>query len=454
MRSPEIVLNNLASKSNNPLYHYERLYRNLYNKEFYMLAYQNLLSKHAYRKIPIDRKRDFEERIDRVIRKLKDQTYRLQPVSKQNGVLEDQLVLEIIRMLLVAIYEGTFSDHSHSFRSKRSCHTALTEVQSTFTNVKWFILGGIQGCFEQMDQHLLIHLLRRKVKDEKFIQLIYQCLKAGYLYEWKYHQTYSGTPLGGVLSSILANIYFHQLDTFVSELKHSYETMDVHKNPNDKQLFYTRYADDYLIGVIGSKKDAETVKDKLIHFCHEKLKLSLKDVQIVHAKKAVHFLGYQLKCTREEGQTRKIKLYVPKEKWIGKLRSLNVLKVDSNNQWKAIHRTDLVNLEDTRILQVYNQEIKGIYRYYQLANNVTVLRHFYYIMQQSLAKTLACKYNTSVRKIMGKYRRDGLFTVTDSSIKGRSSILYHGGFKRRKKVITDSMVDVFPVRNLNPQQKK
>lgn len=120
----------------------------------------------------------------------------------------DKLLQEVIRMILESIYEDTFSIHSHGFRPKRSCHTALTEVQKRFKGVKWFVEGDIKGCFDNIDHHVLVDILRRRIKDEHFLGLIWKFLKAGYVEDWKYHNTYSGTPQGSIISPILANVYY------------------------------------------------------------------------------------------------------------------------------------------------------------------------------------------------------------------------------------------------------
>src|SRR5699024_1319494 len=128
---------------------------------------------------------------------------------------DDKLVQEVVRMLLEAIYEPTFSEHSHGFRPGRSCHTALKEVQANFTGVNWVIEGDITACFDCFDHHVLIEILRRRIQDEHFISLMWKFLKAGYMEQWEYHRTFSGTPQGSGVSPILANIYLTELDRFM-----------------------------------------------------------------------------------------------------------------------------------------------------------------------------------------------------------------------------------------------
>ena len=159
-------------------------------------------------------------------------------LEKKNGKLrplgvpsfKDKIVQDIIRMYLEAIYEPIFSDRSHGFRPNRSCHTALQQLNKGFNGIKWFIEGDIKGCFDNIDHAALLSILSRKIKDSRFINLIRKFLKAGYMEDWKYYATYSGTPQGGILSPILANIYLNELDLKMEELKKEF----------DKPARYTR----------------------------------------------------------------------------------------------------------------------------------------------------------------------------------------------------------------------
>src|SRR5215469_15296606 len=127
----------------------------------------------------------------------------------------DKLVGEVVRLLLEAIYEPRFSDRSHGFRKGRGCHTALRKIQDTWTGTTWFIEGDISDCFGKIDHDILLGILAEKIRDQRFLRLIRHMLKAGYLEDWEYHDTLSGTPQGGVVSPILSNIYLHKFDEFV-----------------------------------------------------------------------------------------------------------------------------------------------------------------------------------------------------------------------------------------------
>jgi RNA-directed DNA polymerase len=130
----------------------------------------------------------------------------------------DKQVQEVWRMILESIYEAVFKDSSHGFRIQKSCHTALHDIARTWTGTKWFIEFDIEGYFDNIDHNLLMGLLEKKIDDIKFLSVIRKMLKAGYVEDWKFHDTYSGTPQGGISSPILANIYLHELDCYVETL--------------------------------------------------------------------------------------------------------------------------------------------------------------------------------------------------------------------------------------------
>ena len=225
MRNPKNVLESLTSKAANEDYHYKRLYRNLYNPEFFLLAYERIQAKPGNMTAGNDGNTIdgmSMKRIDSLIQKLKDFSYQPKParrtyIPKANGKMrplgipafDDKLVQEVVRMILESIYEPTFQNSSHGFRPKRSCHTALQYIKRNYTGVKWFVEGDIKGCFDNIDHHVLVRILRRRIKDEYFISLIWKFLKAGYMEDWVYHNTYSGTPQGSLITlfKMLVNFF-------------------------------------------------------------------------------------------------------------------------------------------------------------------------------------------------------------------------------------------------------
>lgn len=253
MRNPEIILNTLATKTKQQGYKFERIYRNLYNPEFYIMAYGNTASKSGNLTPGVSNETidGFNlTKIEKLIESLKSESYQPKPVKriyipKKNGKKRplgiptyiDKLLQEVIRMILEAIYEEEFSSSSHGFRPNKSCHTALGEIANTFTGTKWFIEGDISSFFDNINHHILIQLLSKKISDERFIRLMWKFLRAGYLENWRFNKTYSGTPQGGIISPILSNIYLNELDKYMDEYKASFEVGKTRKkDENYKRL--------------------------------------------------------------------------------------------------------------------------------------------------------------------------------------------------------------------------
>ena len=230
MQSAETVLGVLRERGRKGLPCNE-LYRQMFNRDLYLLAYGRIYANQGAMTPGASAETAdgmSEDKIDQIIEAMRHERYRFSPVRriyipKKNGKLRplglpswsDKLVGEVVRLLLEAYYEPTFSDHSHGFRPGRGCHTALREVERTWTGTTWFIEGDISDCFGSLDHEIMVRILAEKIHDNRFLRLIQQMLKAGYLEDWRYHQTLSGAPQGGVVSPILSNIYLHKLDVYV-----------------------------------------------------------------------------------------------------------------------------------------------------------------------------------------------------------------------------------------------
>ena len=502
---------------------FTRLYRYLLREDIYYAAYQKLYANKGATTQGIDNDTadgfsDFY--VKELIQSLKDGTYKANPVRreyipKKNGKLRplgipsfrDKLLQEVVRMILEAIYEGSFDNNSHGFRPKRSCHTALQQIQKSFNGTRWFIEGDIKGFFDNINHNTLIDILRKRIDDERFLRLIRKFLNAGFIENWVFNKTYSGTPQGGIISPILANIYLDQLDTYmreyiqkfnkgkeradnpervkfeygksravlklkavtdreerksiVKEIKHFDKERakipcGVDMDANFRRLKYVRYADDFLCAVIGTKKEAEAIKQDIKKFLAEKLSLELSDEKtlITHGRKSAKFLGYEIyirksvltKRNKAGRLTRpfnnKVYLKMPTQVIRKKLLDYGALEIKMHNGkefYKPKHRPYLINSDDLEILERYNAEIRGIYNFYSIANNCHSLHTFKYIMEYSMYKTYASKYRSSVVQICKKYKKDGVFTVSYKNRKGQTlkRQFYHDGFKRKKQEYGD-----------------
>lgn len=518
MEKSERVLKALSDHSQSSDYKYERLYRYLFSEEMFAVAYQRIYAKQGNMTPGTDGKTIDEmslERIERLIVSLKDESYQPHParrvyIPKKNGKkrplgipsFEDKLVQEVVRLLLEAIYEGHFEGTSHGFRPHRSCHTALGMIQKSFAGAKWFIEGDIKGFFDNIDHNVLISILRERISDERFLRLIRKFFNAGYVEDWKYNKTYSGTPQGGIISPILANIYLDKFDKYIKEYaakfrkgdrrsinpeywrlnnkknrlkqklqktsdeqmrkNYLYEIAQLskqmlstpHKDAMDadfRRLQYVRYADDFLISVIGSKSECETIKADITQFMREQLKLELSDEKtlITHAQDKAKFLGYEI-FTRKSDAVKRNRDGVLKRDFNGavvltlnsaviqkKLTEYNALEVrniDGKDIWWSKPRRYMTPMKPEDILAQYNAEIRGLYNYYSLAANVSKeCASFAFIMKMSMFKTLGWKLNTSARKVRQKYQKNKDFVIPYNDAKGKQKyrVFYNEGFKKR-----------------------
>ena len=475
-----ISQNSLANKEEV----FTKLYRYLLRPDIYFVAYKNLYANNgaATKGVNEDTADGFSEaKIDSIIKALADETYQPMPVrrtyiQKKNNrkklrplgipTFTDKLVQEVLRMILEAVYEPIFLDVSHGFRPKRSCHTALKQLKREFNGTRWFVEGDIKGCFDNINHAVLVGLLNNKIKDARITKLIYKFLKAGYLENWQYHKTYSGTPQGGIISPLLANIYLHELDKFVMKLKSEFDTpgmgqitpeyRELHNEikrlshrltkvtgeeremvlaeykpkrqklmsipctaQTDKKLKYVRYADDFLIAVKGNREDCQWIKSKLAEFIGDTLKMELSEDKtlITHSSKCARFLGYDVRV-RRSGKIKRggpghvkmrtlnggVELLVPLNDKIRQFVFTKGVAIQKEDgSMFPVHRKYLVGLTDLEIVSVYNAELRGICNYYGMASNFCKLHYLAYLMEYSCLKTLASKHKTSLSKTIDKF---------------------------------------------------
>lgn len=442
----------------------ERVYRMFYNKELYLKAYAKLYPNKGAMTPGVTPETVDEmsiDKIDNIIEAVRNERYQWKPVKrtyipKANGKLRplglptwsDKLLQEVIRSILDAYYDPQFSEHSHGFRQSRGCHTALQEMQMTWRGTKWFIEGDISQYFDTIDHSRLLEILAEKIKDNRFLNMIQGLLKAGYLEDWKYNHTYSGAPQGGVLSPLLSNIYLDRLDQYIEKTLIPKYTKGDHKaenpaylkiqtmkraaknrkdqgaykeltkqmqklpsqdpnDPNYTRLKYVRYADDFLLGVTGPKVLAEEIKLQIgDHLSSNlKLKMSQEKTLITNAtQETAKFLGYEVHClhcdTKQTGGKRSINGLIG-------LRVPNNITEKKKTKYmhngKPVHLNYHLESSDFSIITEYQMELRGLVQYYVLAYNVCSLSHLKHIMQESLVKTLACKYRITRKKVYAKY---------------------------------------------------
>jgi group II intron reverse transcriptase/maturase len=464
----------------------------MYKEELYILAYERIKSAPGNLTPGSDGKTidGFSMRmIQNIIEEMRTEQFQFKPVRtvyipKPNGKkrklgipsTRDKIVQEVIRLILECIYDSPngpyFSDTSHGFRPNRSCHTALREMRGKWPAMNWFVEGDIQSCFDAIDHGVLVRVLRKKIRDERFLNLIWKLLRAGYLDLREARQdSLAGTPQGGLASPILANVYLHELDEKVEEIRLRLERggKRKHRNPlwrklseqkrhlvkkgatrtkefreliqrirsipavevNDPNFIrikYLRYADDWIVGICGPRTLAEQVKEELKTFLGQHLKLTLSEekTRITHARKEqAHFLGTRIAIGREgiqrvvttnNGSGRPIKrrstgseivMMAPKEELVKKLHSKGFCTASG---WPTT-KLGWIHLDVDQILMLYNGINRGIQNYYRFTDNFSQLSQIQYILKFSLAKTLAAKYKCSVRQVFKRFGKTPSVTV-------------------------------------------
>jgi group II intron reverse transcriptase/maturase len=443
----------------------ERLYRQLFNPQLYLLAYGRIYANHGAMTPGADGQTADGMSlagIGRIIDALRHERYRFQPVRrtwipKKNGKKRplglpswsDKIVGEVIRLLLEAYYEPRFSGYSHGFRPGRGCHTALTDVARTWTGTTWFIESDISDCFGSLDHQIMLSALAENIHDNRFLRFIRQMLQAGYLEDWEWNATLSGVPQGGVVSPVLSNIYLDRMDKFagtvlipectrgetrvrnpvyrraesairrarrhgdraaVRELRQQLRSMPSSdpRDPGYRRLRYIRYADDALLGFTGPRAEAEEIKARLAAFLREDLKLELSEEKtlITHARtQAAKFLGYEITVAHDD------------RKVTGGRRRLNgtvQLRVPRTvitakcapylRRGKPASRPGLKDRDDHAIISTYGAEYRGIVQYYLLAGDVWRLSRLEWVMKTSMLKTLAHRHRSTVTKMAAKHK--------------------------------------------------
>ncbi len=378
------------------------------------------------------------------------------PLSVPN--FTEKLVQEVLRMTLEAYYEPRFRNSSHGFRPNRGCHTALTHISQKFRGATWFIEGDIRGCFDTIDHEVLMGILSRDIQDGRLLNLIRMCLEAGYVEDWEYHKTYSGTPQGGILSPLLSNIYLHELDTYVEDVlipqytrgerratNTAYSTMQQRirmarkredtalvaeltkqrrtipmGDPQDqsfRRLQYVRYADDFILSFIGPKSEVVAIKTAIRDFLREKLNLEMSPTKtlITHARtEHALFLGYAISIALDNNKfstnrSRQGRLY--KARSINSIVRLGVpygLAKEKAKRYqhngKPKSEPALLSFSDAQIIDKYQGRFRGLANYYKYAVDRWRLSELKYRMEYALVHTLANKHKTSSRKTHHKYR--------------------------------------------------
>lgn len=388
----------------------------------------------------------------------------------------DKIIQEAGRMALNTIFEPTFYDCSHGFRAGRCCHSALHQVKFKFGQINWIVEGDITKCFDSLDHHILAKLLASKIDDKGFMDLYFKWVKAGYVEGKQFIPSgNSGSPQGSLISPVLSNIYLHELDRFIIEVlqadfhlgnrrkqnpkytkilrggkgsakqafKKNVPSMD-YMDPGFKRLQYVRYADDFIIGVIGSKADAMKLRTQVQDFLAKELKLELniEKTKVTHTgDKTFYFLGTNIRIVpphslrsprskRKDGTiTKKAmrpQLRLPLKRLCDKMKALGYLHARRGSPTRVGW---LTAFSPAQIIKHYNDVYRGYANYYSFVDDKSLLNRIAYILKYSAALTLASKLRLRTkRKVFKRFGKN--LTIHDENNK---PIISFVGYKHSKK---------------------
>lgn len=488
------------------------LYRLLYKRDLYIIAYEKIKSnkgaisndeankdsiKFSVELSSADADADgFSLKIiDKMIHQIKMNQFQFQPVkrvyipkSKKSSkkktldksirplgipCFKDKIMQQVLRIILELIYEPSFSTSSHGFRPNKSCHTCLNQVSQQFKGVLMVIEGDIKEAFDSINHSILTSILTRRINDQRFLDLIRKLLKTGYTeFNKPLIKPLIGTPQGGIISPLLANIYLNELDNYINSIQNEFkfnienkktpkftekyskiileirkkETLLKKASPKNQarllteiqqlkqeqsntkvhlasskpiKIHYTRYTDDWIIGINGPVKLASQIKSQVADFLKNQLNLDL-NLTKTHItnwrQKPVSFLGFELRIDtsikikklrhyktktfytkRTTGHV--LKFNMPIKKVISKLYMMDICSAEGKPTSKKAWTVQ----SDSLIINAFNNLLKGLLNYYGPANNLEALRRVQYIIKFSCAKTLAHKHKCSTHKVFKRY---------------------------------------------------
>nr|YP_009686222.1 putative reverse transcriptase and intron maturase [Halamphora calidilacuna]QDR25075.1 putative reverse transcriptase and intron maturase [Halamphora calidilacuna] len=396
--------------------------------------------------------------------------------------VNDKIVQEVIRIILEAIYEPVFVEESFGFRSGLGCHDALHHVEQKFRWIDYVIEGDIENAYPTIDHHILVNILEKRIKDSRFIRLIWKLLKCGIIEENQEIWLKTGVPQGSIVSPILANIYYQELDEHIQELKMKYETPKSEQNkqknpaykyfehkiakvteklrshepqsPERKQLAkelkqlraerltvnslknktirveYVRYADDWMVGVSGNRKLAQTIKEDISEFMIHSLKQKIHPykTKVTDLRQGnVHFLGYDIFLPRNRpissykgkgvktirrGQPQ-LRFDVPVNKITKRYTERGYLKQKPKGV-RPISRSFYTVLEDHVIVSHYRSIWLGLLNYYSGCTNRGRLQYIHYLLHMSCAMTLGHRHRMSCSKIFKKHGKTLKVKISDT----------------------------------------
>jgi len=330
-------------------------------------------------------------------------------IPKPNGkkrpvgmpTIRDRIVQEAIRMVLEPIWEADFSIHSYGFRPNRSTYDAISYLSNRLTGVsgegyQWIIEGDISSYFDTIPHRKLIKAINKRVADKDIRELLWKFLRAGVMYRKDFEETLIGTPQGGIVSPLLANIYLHELDRYMESkyLNLNRDQRSWRRKKGKGNFLYVRYADDFVVLCNGTKAEAQAIKEELKESLSTKgLTLSEEKTKITHVSEGFTFLGYQI--IREIGEMGKKvpKVCIPNsaiKRFRHKVREITSPSTNSDSVRAKI--------------MALNYFTRGWCQYYTCTNSPSKVFHkLEYELFWGLAHWLGRKYKVDMPIILARF---------------------------------------------------
>ncbi|MBE6023753.1 MAG: group II intron reverse transcriptase/maturase [Cellulosilyticum sp.] len=308
----------------------------------------------------------------------------------------DRIIQECVRNILEPIAEGQFFEHSYGFRPMRSADMAVARIKRINFTSKccWIVEGDIKGFFDNIDHNVMIKSLwNLGIKDKRVLSIIKQMLKAGVMEECSRSEL--GTPQGGIISPLLANIYLNKFDNYMTgdferkKLRKPHTRRDgeltaMRNHSNLKTCYYVRYADDWVI-LTDNQEDAERLKHKAKRYLKETLKLELSEEKTLITNvriKPIKFLGVEIRMVKKNGVWVN-KVSPDRKRFQQKMKSLS-------RQIFYIRKTSTQDMD--RLIQNItrvNSIIVGLINYYSMCDQISVVvRKYAWLLKYTAYKSL------------------------------------------------------------------